>query len=101
VGLEGHAWFVATDGLPSALVPGMSKEIVVIKYQIAWRFEEMNTRQKRFKIVPEMEGAMARWYARQRGSASQIRTYRTQAALLTDGLPYGADVLEVAPGLDT
>lgn len=54
--------------------------------------------QKRFKILPEMEGALARWYARQRGSGSQIATYRKQAVALTGGLPDGADVLEVAPG---
>jgi ubiquinone/menaquinone biosynthesis C-methylase UbiE len=53
---------------------------------------------KRFKVVPEMEGAVARWYTRQRGSASQIEEYRRQASRLTDGLPDGADVLEVAPG---
>lgn len=54
--------------------------------------------QKRFKVLPEMEGAMARWYARNRGSRSQIEEYRRQASQLTDGLPRGADVLEVAPG---
>src|SRR5437868_3505085 len=53
--------------------------------------------QKRFRM-PEMEGAMARWYARQRGSATQMKVYRKQAALLTEGLPSGARVLEVAPG---
>jgi ubiquinone/menaquinone biosynthesis C-methylase UbiE len=56
------------------------------------------TRQKRFKLIPEMEGAVARWYARQRGSLSQLEAYRAQAAQLTAGLPPGADVLEVAPG---
>jgi ubiquinone/menaquinone biosynthesis C-methylase UbiE len=56
------------------------------------------TRQRRRKVIPEMEGAMARWYARQRGSASQLERYRKQAAQLTEGLPPGADVLEVAPG---
>jgi ubiquinone/menaquinone biosynthesis C-methylase UbiE len=56
------------------------------------------TRQRRFKVIPEMEGAVARWYARQRGSASQLEAYRKQAAQLTEGLPAGADVLEVAPG---
>ena len=56
------------------------------------------TRQKRFKVIPEMQGALARWYARQRGSASQLAAYRAQAAQLTAGLPPGADVLEVAPG---
>jgi ubiquinone/menaquinone biosynthesis C-methylase UbiE len=53
---------------------------------------------KRFKLVPEMEGALARWYARQRGTDSQMEEYRTQAARLTDGLADGAAVLEVAPG---
>ena len=56
-------------------------------------------RQTRFKVqLPEMEGAVARWYARLRGSGSQIEAYRNQALQLTDGLPSGADVLEVAPG---
>jgi ubiquinone/menaquinone biosynthesis C-methylase UbiE len=45
-----------------------------------------------------MEGQVARWYARIRGSASQIEAYRNQAAQLTAGLPNGAAVLEVAPG---
>lgn len=48
--------------------------------------------------LPEMEGAIARWYNRQRGTASQIKAYAEQAAQLTAGLPDGADVLEVAPG---
>jgi ubiquinone/menaquinone biosynthesis C-methylase UbiE len=51
----------------------------------------------RFK-GPEMEGAVARWYAKVRGSGSQVEEYRTQAAQLTKGLPAGAQVLEVAPG---
>jgi ubiquinone/menaquinone biosynthesis C-methylase UbiE len=45
-----------------------------------------------------MEGPIARWYARVRGSKSQIEAYRSQAAQLTAGLPDGAKVLEVAPG---
>jgi ubiquinone/menaquinone biosynthesis C-methylase UbiE len=52
----------------------------------------------RSKLIPEMEGRTARWYARQRGSGSQPAEYRTQAARLTAGLPPGSDVLEVAPG---
>ena len=48
--------------------------------------------------LPEMEGAMARWYDRQRGTESQITAYRVQAAELTAGLPNEAEVLEVAPG---
>ncbi|HEX9099492.1 MAG TPA: class I SAM-dependent methyltransferase [Candidatus Dormibacteraeota bacterium] len=47
---------------------------------------------------PEMEGAVARWYARVRRSGTQIEEYRKQAARLTEGLPAGAKVLEVAPG---
>jgi ubiquinone/menaquinone biosynthesis C-methylase UbiE len=50
------------------------------------------------RAAPRMEGAMARWYARNRGSAGQLTTYRRQAAELTAQLPDGADVLEVAPG---
>lgn len=54
-------------------------------------------RRWRFK-GPEMEGAVARWYARLRGSSNQIKTYREQARRLTADLPDGSDVLEVAPG---
>jgi ubiquinone/menaquinone biosynthesis C-methylase UbiE len=56
-----------------------------------------DVRQKRFEM-PKMEGRMARWYARNRRSGSQLDAYRRQAAQLTGGLPSGADVLEVAPG---
>ena len=49
-------------------------------------------------LLPEMEGMTARWYARQRGTPSQIAVYREQAAQLTAGLADGAAVLEVAPG---
>ncbi|WP_067137801.1 class I SAM-dependent methyltransferase [Microtetraspora malaysiensis] len=45
-----------------------------------------------------IEGAMARWYARQRGSAPQVAAVRRYAAQLTASLPGGAAVLEVAPG---
>jgi len=45
-----------------------------------------------------MEGVVARWYAKVRRSGNQIEEYRKQAAQLTDGLPGGANVLEVAPG---
>ena len=54
-------------------------------------------RQLRFPM-PRMEGVLARWYARQRGSATQLAAYRDQAAQLADGLPSDAEVLEVAPG---
>ena len=47
---------------------------------------------------PEMEGPVARWYARVRGTDSQLDAYRKQARQLTRDLPEGARVLEVAPG---
>src|SRR5579859_554438 len=47
---------------------------------------------------PEMEGPVARWYARIRGSESQIELCRKQARELTAGLRDGAAMLEVAPG---
>ena len=53
---------------------------------------------KRCKLVPEMEGPLARWYARQRATESQIKAVRQHAARLTDGLASGARVLEIAPG---
>jgi ubiquinone/menaquinone biosynthesis C-methylase UbiE len=49
-------------------------------------------------IGAPMEGMIARWYTRIRGSASQISDWKKQAAQLTAGLPDGADILEVAPG---
>ena len=55
------------------------------------------TRRWRFK-GPEMEGPIARWYARVRGSKSQLEAYQKQAFHLTAGLPDGARLLEVAPG---
>ena len=57
------------------------------------------TESKRWRFKgPEMEGPIARWYARVRGSQSQLEAYRKQASQLTAGLPQGARVLEVAPG---
>jgi len=53
---------------------------------------------RRRHLLPEMEGLTARWYARQRGTPSQLALYRDQAARLTAGLADGAAVLEVAPG---
>lgn len=47
---------------------------------------------------PEMEGAVARWYARIRRTASQAATNRRDAAVLTQGLPPDAEILEVAFG---
>ncbi len=57
-----------------------------------------STTRPRRKLVPEMEGATARWYARVRGTDSRMAECRAQAAQLTEGLPAGAAVLEVAPG---
>jgi ubiquinone/menaquinone biosynthesis C-methylase UbiE len=53
---------------------------------------------KRFKLVPEMEGRMARWYARQRATEGQLAAIRKQATKLMHGLSNGARVLEFAPG---
>ena len=58
---------------------------------------QMTKRRWRFK-GPEMEGVVARWYARLRSSPDQIAAYRRQALQLTKDLPTGARVLEVAPG---
>jgi len=55
------------------------------------------TRRWRFN-GPEMEGPVARWYARVRGTDSQLDLCRRQARQLTEGLAEGAHVLEVAPG---
>jgi ubiquinone/menaquinone biosynthesis C-methylase UbiE len=49
-------------------------------------------------LLPEMEGFSARWYARQRGTPSQIAIVRRQAAQLTESMPSGGAILEVAPG---
>jgi ubiquinone/menaquinone biosynthesis C-methylase UbiE len=54
-------------------------------------------RRWRFK-GPEMEGPVARWYTRLRGSASQLELCREQARRLVAGLQSGAEALEVAPG---
>jgi ubiquinone/menaquinone biosynthesis C-methylase UbiE len=47
---------------------------------------------------PEMEGVVARWYSRIRGTRSQIEAYRKEAERLTSRLPEGSKVLEVAFG---
>jgi ubiquinone/menaquinone biosynthesis C-methylase UbiE len=47
---------------------------------------------------PEVEGVVARWYARIRGTDSQIAAYRQEAERLASSLPDGANVLEVAFG---
>jgi ubiquinone/menaquinone biosynthesis C-methylase UbiE len=45
-----------------------------------------------------MEGSIARWYARTRGTESQLSLWRQQAQEAVRDLPDGAEVLEVAPG---
>jgi len=57
----------------------------------------MSTLNQRRHLLPEMEGFSARWYARQRGTPSQIAIVRREAAKLTAAMPSGA-VLEVASG---
>ena len=59
--------------------------------------EATETRRWRFK-GPEMEGPIARWYARIRGTETELATFGRQAEQLTAALPDGARVLEVAPG---
>lgn len=56
-----------------------------------------NKQPKGYKGIA-MEGGIARWYARLRRSGSQIEEWRKQATQLTNGLPDGADILEIAPG---
>jgi ubiquinone/menaquinone biosynthesis C-methylase UbiE len=55
------------------------------------------TRPNRSQLLG-MEGPIARWYAKQRGSAPQLAAVRASASRLTRDLPAGAQVLEVAPG---
>ena len=43
-----------------------------------------------------MEGAMARWYAKNTGKS--IEQFRIEARALAAGLPENASILEVAPG---
>lgn len=57
----------------------------------------IEARRWRFK-GPEMEGPIARWYARTRGTGPQLDAWRRQARTLTAALPAGVRILEVAPG---
>lgn len=56
------------------------------------------TEKARRKLIPEMEGASARRYAKLRGTDSQLEAYRRDAARIAATLDEGANVLEVAPG---
>jgi len=57
------------------------------------------TARARWRIKgPEMEGIVARWYARIRGTETQVAAYRKEAERLTRTLPEGSKVLEVAFG---
>jgi ubiquinone/menaquinone biosynthesis C-methylase UbiE len=74
--------------------------MLAVPTNIVKEFQQMEVKVRsriRFK-GPEMEGPVARWYAKLRRSGNQIDEYRKQAAQLTEGLPAGARVLEVAPG---
>ncbi|GHO96351.1 methyltransferase type 11 [Reticulibacter mediterranei] len=53
--------------------------------------------QKGYKGIA-MEGIIARWYTQIRSSGNQSEDRKKQAENLTNGLPEGAAVLEVAPG---
>ena len=53
---------------------------------------------KRTKVIGEMEGRQARWYARQRMTPSQRVAVRGRAHQLQSSLQAGARVLEVASG---
>jgi ubiquinone/menaquinone biosynthesis C-methylase UbiE len=55
------------------------------------------THPKRLPVL-KMEGAMARWYAGNRGSGNQMASWRQQAANFAATLPPAARILEVAPG---
>jgi ubiquinone/menaquinone biosynthesis C-methylase UbiE len=61
--------------------------------------EPVNTRSsdKGYRGVA-MEGSIARWYTRTRGTESQLALWKQQAIDVTRVLPDGAEVLEVAPG---
>lgn len=56
------------------------------------------TEPARRKLIPEMEGASARRYAKLRGSDAQIQVCRQQAERIAATLTDDAAVLEVAPG---
>jgi ubiquinone/menaquinone biosynthesis C-methylase UbiE len=57
------------------------------------------TETRRWRLKgPEMEGLVARWYARIRHSGSQLEAYRKQAFQFTQDLQPGSEVLEVAFG---
>ncbi|GAB3425872.1 class I SAM-dependent methyltransferase [Flindersiella endophytica] len=58
----------------------------------------MNTTPTKRPRRREMEGPIARGYAKLRASASQLEAVRKSAEQLAAELPAGADVLEIAPG---
>ncbi|WP_370932668.1 class I SAM-dependent methyltransferase [Amycolatopsis sp. cg13] len=59
-----------------------------------------NTQAKRHrtKLLPEMEGPIARAYARGRRTEPQLVQYRETAEMMAADLAEGTDLLEVAPG---
>ncbi|HTW76763.1 MAG TPA: class I SAM-dependent methyltransferase [Thermoplasmata archaeon] len=65
--------------------------------EVGGRVEDAEVGSKGYRGVA-MEGSIARWYARTRGSESQRAGWRRQAAAIAASLPDPADVLEIAPG---
>jgi ubiquinone/menaquinone biosynthesis C-methylase UbiE len=65
--------------------------------EIAEQFHPVGPTGKGYRGMA-MEGSIARWYARTRGTESQLALWRQQALEATRELSDGADVLEVAPG---
>ncbi|WP_020663485.1 class I SAM-dependent methyltransferase [Amycolatopsis benzoatilytica] len=57
-----------------------------------------DVKRHRTKLMPEMEGPIARAYARGRGTGPQLAQYREAAEALVEQFPADAAVLEVAPG---
>ena len=56
-----------------------------------------DSRRERFGALT-MEGPVARWYTRLRGTDVQRAAFRERASQLTEGLAAGSSVLELAPG---
>jgi ubiquinone/menaquinone biosynthesis C-methylase UbiE len=89
----------ATRGVAGLTERLLATEVLGCYAALGWlAFRSAAGQDRRRLLLPEMEGVTARWYARQRGTPSQIAAWRKQAGQLTGGLPEGAAVLEVAPG---
>jgi ubiquinone/menaquinone biosynthesis C-methylase UbiE len=76
-----------------------SGHIQIVQKEMEMGVNQLQVTRRRWRFKgPEMEGLVARRYAKLRSSGDQLEEYRAQAAQLTQGLPAGAKVLEVAPG---